>query len=57
MGGGGFRDDIALRHAQHFKSHHEFFYARGAQEWWVKMRMKMPFRVPIAIRRRLMKAH
>ncbi len=46
-----------MRHAQHFKSHHEFSYGRGAQKRRIEVRVEVPFMMRLAVRGRLMKAH
>src|ERR1700730_5383592 len=57
MGCRAFRSDVALWHSQHFESHHELPNGRRAKEWGIEVRMKMPFRMLLAVRGRLMKAH
>src|ERR1700694_1154640 len=57
MGRRAFRSDVTLWHSQHFESHHKLPNGRRAKEWGIEVRVKMPFRMMLAVRGRLMKAH
>ena len=54
---GVFGSDVALGHAQHFKTYHEFTDCRGTQERRVEVGVEVPFRMRRAIYWRLMEAH
>src|SRR5690348_10722670 len=54
--GRALRRDVALRHAKHFKTHHELPYRGRAQQRRIIVRVKVPLRMLLAVGRRLVEA-
>jgi len=55
--GGGFGSDVALRHAEHFKTNHEFAHCGRAQQRRIEVGVEMPLLVSALVRRRLVETH
>src|SRR5689334_23820971 len=55
--GSHFGCDVALRAAKHLEADHELTYGGRTKQWRIEMRVQMPFRMGIAVRGTLVKAH
>src|SRR5271166_2127550 len=47
------RGDVALRHAQHLKTHHEFAHRSRTQQWRIEVRVEVPLRTLLPVDRGL----